>query len=159
MRKPLFQRCFKKSIWIYHTNTGACNGCDIEAIDALTPYYDAERFGLKLVATPRYADALLVSGPMTRPVVSAFKRLYESVPDPKLVIAIGSCAIGGGIWYDSYNVVGGVDNIVPVDFFIPGCPPKPEAILHGIGVAVGLTGKKIAPVVMKEEPPEKWLKK
>lgn len=158
MFKNLLHKCFKKSIWVYHTNTGACNGCDIEVINVLTPYYDAERFGIKLVGSPRYADALLVSGPVTRQVVPALKNLYESVPDPKLVIAIGSCAIGGGIWYDTYNVLGGADKVIPVDFFIPGCPPRPEAILHGVAVALGLVKKKVIPVVQKEESLEKWMK-
>jgi len=158
MFKNLLHNCFKKSIWVYNTNTGACNGCDIEVINVLTPYYDAERFGIKLVGTPRHADALLVSGPVTRQVVPALKNLYDSVPDPKLVIAIGSCAMGGGIWYNSYNVLGGVDKILPVDFFIPGCPPRPEAILYGVAVALGLVKKKVAPVTLKEESPEKWLK-
>ena len=158
MLKTLFKKSFKKSIWVYHTNTGACNGCDIEVINVLTPYYDAERFGIKLVGSPRYADALLVSGPVTRQVAPALKNLYESVPDPKLVIAVGSCAAGGGIWFDTYNVMGGVDKVLPVDYFIPGCPPRPEAILYGVAVALGLVEKKVAPVTLKEENLEKWLK-
>jgi Ni,Fe-hydrogenase III small subunit len=152
----LLHKCFKKSIWVYHTNTGACNGCDIEVINVLTPYYDAERLGIKLVGSPRYADALLVCGPVTRQVVPALKNLYESVPDPKLVIGIGSCAMGGGIWFDTYNIMGGVDKVIPVNYFIPGCPPRPEAILHGVAVALGLADKKVAPVNLKEEIPEKW---
>ena len=151
MLKKLCQKCFKKSIWVYHTNTGACNGCDIEVINVLTPYYDAERFGIKLVGTPRHADALLVSGPVTRQVVPALKNLYDSVPDPKLVIAIGSCAAGGGIWFDTYNVIGGIDQIFHVDYYIAGCPPRPEAILYGVAVSLGLVEKKIAPVILKEE--------
>ena len=158
MFKNLFCKSFKKSVWVYHTNTGACNGCDIEVINVLTPYYDAERFGIKLVGSPRYADALLVSGPVTRQVMPTLKTLYEAVPDPKIIIAIGSCASGGGIWFDSYNVMGGVDKILPVDYFIPGCPPRPEAIIFGVAVALGLIEKKVAPVILKEENPEKWIK-
>ncbi len=157
MFQRICKKAFPKSLWVYHTNTGACNGCDIEVINVLTPYYDAERFGIKLVGSPRHADVLLVSGPVTRQVVPALKRLYEAVPSPKLVIAIGSCACGGGIWYDSYNVVGGVDKILPVDFYVPGCPPRPEAILYGVAVALGIAPKKIAPIELKEKPLEECI--
>ena len=151
MRK-LGERAFPKALWVFHTNTGACNGCDIEVIDVLTPYYDAERFGIKLVASPRHADVLLCCGPVTRQVAPALKRLYEAVPDPKIVIAIGSCAVGGGIWFDSYNIIGGVDAVLPVDFYIPGCPPRPEAILHGVAVAIGLLQKQVKPRYMVQLP-------
>lgn len=140
----IIQRNFKRSLWVYHANAGACNGCDIEEINAFTPYYDAERFGLKLIGSPRHADILLVSGPVTRPMQPKIERLYQAVPDPKIVVACGSCAVGGGVWFDSYNVVGGVDKVIPVDFFIPGCPPRPEAILWGIAVSMGLVDKKVA---------------
>ena len=152
MFKELCQKSFPKSLWVYHCNVGACNGCDIEVIDVLTPYYDAERFGIKLVGSPRHADVLLVCGPVTRQVVPALKRLYDAVPAPKLVIAIGSCAVGGGIWFDSYNVVGGADTILPVNYYIPGCPPRPEAILHGVAVALGLAEKAIESVHLKQLP-------
>ena len=146
MIRKLVSRSFKKSLWVYHANVGACNGCDIEVIDVLTPYYDAERFGVKLVGSPRHADVLLVCGPVTYQVLPYFKRLYEAVPDPKLVVAVGSCACGGGIWYDTYNIVGGCDKVVPVDFYVPGCPPRPEAILYGFAVALGLAPKKVVPL-------------
>ena len=149
--KKLCQKMFPRSLWVYHANTGACNGCDIEVINCLTPYYDAERFGIKLVGSPRHADVILVSGPVTRQVLESAKRLYEAVPSPKLVFAIGSCACGGGIWFDTYNVVGGADKAMPVDFYVPGCPPRPEAILYGVAVALGLAPKKAEPELVAQE--------
>jgi Ni,Fe-hydrogenase III small subunit len=141
--KGVSAKILPRSLWVYHTNTGACNGCDIEIINVLTPFYDAERFGIKLVGSPRHADVLLVSGPVTRQVLPALKRLYDAVPNPKLVFAFGSCSVGGGIWYDSYNIIGGVDKVLPVNFYVPGCPPRPEAILYGVAVALGLAPPKV----------------
>ena len=137
-------KLFPRSLWVYHVNAGACNGCDIEVINVLTPYYDAERFGIKLVGSPRHADVLLVSGPVTRPIVPHLKRLLEAVPEPKLVFAIGACACGGGIWHDTYNVVGGANKVMPVNFYVPGCPPRPEAIVYGVALALGAVPKKVA---------------
>ena len=135
--------CFKKSVWVYHVNAGGCNGCDIEILDALTPYYDVERFGIKLVHTPRHADALLVAGPVTRQVRERVLRIYEATPDPKLVIGVGSCAMGGGIWHNSYATLGGLGNILSVVIYIPGCPPRPEAILYGVAQALGLVPQQV----------------
>jgi NADH-quinone oxidoreductase B subunit len=149
--KELCQRAFPKALWVYHANTGACNGCDIEVINVLTPYYDAERFGIKLVGSPRHADVILVSGPVTRQVVPALKRLLDAVPNPKLVVAVGSCACGGGAWFDSYSVMGGADKVIPVDLYIPGCPPRPEAILYGIALALGKVPKKVAEESLSQE--------
>ncbi|HET6438968.1 MAG TPA: NADH-quinone oxidoreductase subunit B family protein [Anaeromyxobacter sp.] len=145
MLKALCRRMMTKSCWVYHANSGGCNGCDIEVLNVLTPYYDAERFGVKLVASPRHADAMLCQGPALRSTAQALRRAYEAMPAPKVVIAIGSCATGGGQWFDSYSVMGPVDKVVPVDFWVPGCPPRPEAILHGVAVALGILGKKVAP--------------
>jgi membrane-bound hydrogenase subunit mbhJ len=123
---------FKKALWVFHLNTGSCNGCDIEIVAALTPRYDAERFGVKLVGSPRHADVLLVTGPVTKEMAERVKRVYEQVPAPKYVICIGSCGSTGGVFYNSYNTMGGVDKVIPVDVYLPGCPPRPEAILHSV---------------------------
>jgi len=137
---------FKRALWVFHIATGSCNGCDIEIVAALTPRYDVERFGIKLVGTPRHADALLVTGPVTRPMAERLKRVYEQTPDPKAVVVVGGCGSTSGVFYESYNVVGPVDAIVPVDVYVPGCPPRPEAIIHGVVTAVAkleeLAGEK-----------------
>jgi len=149
--QKITQKAFTKALWVYHANTGACNGCDIEVINTLTPYYDAERFGIKLVGSPRHADVLLVTGPVTRPMEESLRRLYEATPAPKLVFAVGSCPTDGGIWYDTYNVVGGLDKVIPVNFYIPGCPPRPEAIVYGVAQALGLVPKKVHPIRLAED--------
>jgi Ni,Fe-hydrogenase III small subunit len=146
MLEKLCKKAFTKSIWVYHANSGGCNGCDIEVLNVLTPYYDVERFGIKLVGSPRHADVMLCQGPASRPTAKALRRAYDAMPEPKLVFAVGSCACGGGIWYDSYNVIGPVERVVPVDYYIPGCPPRPEAIIYGVALALGLVSKKVAPV-------------
>ncbi len=121
-----------RSLWAFHVNTGSCNGCDIEIVAALTPRYDVERFGIKLVGTPRHADVLLVTGPVTRDMKDKLKRVYDQTPDPKVVMCVGNCGSTGGVFYESYNLVGPVDRIVPVDVYVPGCPPRPEAIIDGV---------------------------
>ena len=151
MLKELCRKAFPKSLWVYHCNAGACNGCDIEVIDVLTPYYDAERFGIRLVGSPRHADVIVISGPVTRQVAPALQRLIEAVPMPRLVIAVGSCACGGGSWFDSYSVLGGADRAVHVDYYVPGCPPRPEAILYGVAVALGLVPKTVKRESLRQE--------
>ena len=121
-----------KSPWIIHFNTGACNGCDIEIVDALTPKYDIERFGIVLKGTPRHADVMIVSGPVTRQQLKRFKRIYDQMPHPKFVIAVGTCACSGGVFDGCYNVVGGIDKAIPVSAYIPGCPVRPEAIIDAV---------------------------
>ena len=121
-----------KSPWIIHFNTGGCNACDIEVVAALTPKYDVERFGIIKKGSPRHADIMVVTGPVTKQVKDRVIRIYEQIPEPKSVIAIGSCAISGAPFSKGYNVHGGIDTIIPVDAYVPGCPPKPEAIINGI---------------------------
>lgn len=150
MLEALCQRMFKRSLWVYHANSGGCNGCDIEVLNVLTPYYDAERFGIKLVGSPRHADVMLCQGPAMRATAKALRRAYEAMPSPKLVFAIGSCAGGGGIWHDTYSVIGPVEKVIPVNYYLPGCPPRPEAILFGVALALGLVDKKIAPAHLKQ---------
>lgn len=121
-----------KSPWIIHFNTGACNGCDIEIVDALTPKYDIERFGILLKGTPRHADVMIVSGPLTRQQAKRFKRIYDQIPEPKFVLAVGTCACSGGVFDGCYNVIGGIDKVIPVSAYIPGCPVRPEAIIDAV---------------------------
>jgi len=126
------EKLIRYSPWLIHFNTGACNGCDIEVLAALTPFFDPERMGVKLAPNPRHADIMVVTGAVTKKAASRLKRLYEQMPSPKYVIAVGACAISGGVFAGSYSTVSGADKVVPVDMYIPGCPPKPEAILDGI---------------------------
>jgi len=121
-----------KSPWIMHFDCGSCNGCDIETLACLTPLYDVERFGIVNVGNPKHADILLVTGTVNHRNKAVLKNLYEQMPEPKAVIAIGACGLSGGIFHDCYNVVGGVDKIIPVDVYVPGCPAKPEAIIDGV---------------------------
>ncbi|HSL41833.1 MAG TPA: NADH-quinone oxidoreductase subunit B family protein [Anaerolineales bacterium] len=120
------------SIWAVHFNSGSCNGCDIEILATLTPRYDVERFGIKLEGSPRHADVLIVTGPVTRQARERLLRTYEQMPEPKFVVSVGSCSISGGVFRGCYNVGGSTDEVIPVDVFIPGCPPRPEAIVDGI---------------------------
>ena len=133
----LFQWGFKKSPWVFHLGASACNNCDIEILDTLTPKFDVERFGITLVGSPRHADVLLVSGIVNRQSIERFKRMYDEVPKPKLVVAVGVCACSADMFRDSYNFVKPMDEIIPIDVYVPGCPPKPEAIIAGIIKALG----------------------
>lgn len=121
-----------RSLWVFHLNTGSCNGCDIEIVALLTPRYDVERFGIKLVGSPKHADVLLVTGPVNRKMLPRLKMIYDQTPDPKAVIVVGTCGTSGGVFYDSYNLVGPVDKHIPVDVYVPGCPVRPEAIINGV---------------------------
>ncbi|RFT16852.1 MAG: Group 4 [NiFe] hydrogenase small subunit [Candidatus Saccharicenans subterraneus] len=121
-----------KSPWILHLNTGACNACDIEVVAALTPRFDVERFGILLKATPRHADVIVCTGPATRQMKDRLIRIYEQTPDPKFVIAVGACAMSGCVYRGAYNVLGGIDQVIPVDVYVPGCPVRPDAVIDGV---------------------------
>lgn len=120
------------SVQIRHVDAGSCNGCEVEIGSAFGPVYDAERYGARLVASPRHADALLVTGPVTRNMQRALRRTYEAVPAPKVVVAVGDCARNCGVFAGAYGVAGAVADVVPVDLDVPGCPPRPEAIVEAL---------------------------
>jgi Ni,Fe-hydrogenase III small subunit len=130
-------RVLGRSLAIREVDAGSCNGCELEIIALNNPIYDIERFGIQFVASPRHADMLLVTGPVTRNMELALRKTYDATPDPKLVVAVGACGISGGIFGTNYATCGGVDRVIPVDVYIPGCPPRPEALLDGILLAIG----------------------
>lgn len=132
---------FGGSLTIRHVDPGSCNGCELEIHAVNNPYYNLEGLGIKFVASPRHADLLLVTGPVSRHMETALKRTYDATPDPKLVVAIGDCGCTGGIFGESYASCGRVSNVIPVDVAVPGCPPTPTAIMQGILTAIG-AGKK-----------------
>jgi ech hydrogenase subunit C len=132
MFKKLIQKSRIKSPWLLHYDCSSCNGCDIETLACLTPVYDIERFGIINVGNPMHADMLLVTGTVNHRNKKVLANLYDQMPYPKIVIAIGSCALSGGIFREAYNVVGGVDKVIAVDVYVPGCPPKPEAIIDSV---------------------------
>jgi len=132
MLERLIRWSRKKSPWILHLNSGACNACDIEVLAALTPRFDVERFGVLLKATPRHADVIIATGPVTRQLRDRIIRIYEQTPDPKFVVAVGACAMSGCVYRGAYNICGGLDQVIPVNVYIPGCPVRPDAIIDGV---------------------------
>jgi len=130
-----------KSPWLLHFDCGSCNGCDIELLACLTPLYDVERFGILNIGNPKHADVLAVTGPANHRNYRVLRNLYEQMPDPKVVIAIGTCACTGGVFYNCPNILGGIDKVIPVDVYIPGCAVKPEAIIDGVVLALGKLAK------------------
>jgi len=125
-------KALTKSIWVFHVSAASCNNCDIEILDCFTPRFDIERFGIQLIGSVRHADALLITGAVNKKNISRLKKVYEQAPKPCLVVAVGQCALSQHMFRYSYNTCQPLDTILPVDLYIPGCPPKPEAMIDGL---------------------------
>lgn len=138
-----------KSPWMLHYDGSSCNGCDIEVLDCTMPKYDVERFGVINTGNPKHADILLITGGINTQNESVVRQIYSQMPSPKVVVAVGICACDGGIFKDCYNILGGVDTVLPVDIYVPGCAARPEAIIDGVVKAVALLDRKRRE--MKEE--------
>ena len=133
-----------RSPWLYRINAGSCNGCDVEmAVTALIPRYDVERLGCQYCGSPKHADIVLISGPLTVRVKDAVLRLYDEIPDPKVTVAVGVCPISGGIFRESYAVLAPIDQYIPVDVNVPGCPPRPQAIIAGVAKAIDIWRERL----------------
>ena len=133
---------FTKSPWVMHYDGSSCNGCDIEVLASLTPLYDIERFGVINTGDPRQADVLLITGGINYHNESVVRQIYQQMPQPKVVVAIGICACSGGVFRDCYNIKGGVDTTIPVDVYVPGCAARPESIIDGLVQALDVLEKK-----------------
>jgi Ni,Fe-hydrogenase III small subunit len=135
--KARIAKVLGRSLHIREVDAGSCNGCELEIVGLNSPVYDIERFGIHFVASPRHADMLLVTGPVSRNMELALRKTYAATPEPRLVVAVGACGCSGGIFGQNYASLGGVDKVIPVDVYIPGCPPNPHALLQGILTAIG----------------------
>lgn len=133
-----------KSPWIIHYDGSSCNGCDIEVLACLTPLYDLERFGIVNTGNPKHADVFLITGGINEQSEAVVKNTYEQMPDPKVVVAVGICACTGGVFRECYNIIGGVDKVIPVDVYVPGCAARPESIIDGVVRALGILEEKRA---------------
>ena len=137
-------RGINKSPWILHYDASSCNGCDIETLACLTPIFDVERLGVVNTGNPKHADLFLVTGAVNEQSKTVIQNLYRQLPEPKVVVAVGACAATGGIFRDCYNIAGGVDIVVPVDVYVPGCAARPESIIDGVVKALGVLEQKAA---------------
>lgn len=149
--KEFIEKSFKKSPWVLHYNASSCNGCDIEILACMTPIYDMERFGMVNVGNPKHADILVVTGSVNTRNKDVLKNIYDQMPEPKVVVAVGVCAATGGVFRDTYNVLGGVEKVIPVDVYVPGCPAKPEAIIDGLYKATEILKEKYKKMGKAEE--------
>ena len=138
-----------KSPWVIHYDGSSCNGCDIEVIACLTPLYDLERFGIVNTGNPKHADVFLITGGINEQSREIVKNTYDQMPDPKVVVAIGICATSGGVFRECYNILGGVDKVIPVDVYVPGCAARPESIIDGVVRALGILEEKRAKMAEK----------
>jgi len=146
-----------KSPWILHYDATSCNGCDIEVLACLTPMYDVERFGIINTGNPKHADIFVITGSVNEQNREVVRNLYEQIPNPKVVVAVGICATSGGVFRECYNVAGGIDKIIPVDVYVPGCAARPESIIDGIVMALGILEMKrnaLQPGVTEKKPVE-----
>jgi len=141
--RETIQKVLRRSLAIREVDAGSCNGCEVEIVALNNPIHDIERFGIHFVASPRHADLLLVTGPVSRNMELALLKTYRAMAEPKVVVAVGACGISGGIFGENYASLGGVDKVLPVDVYVPGCPPRPQALLHGILLAVGRLAEKL----------------
>lgn len=147
----------KKSPWILHYNAGSCNGCDIEILACISPKYDVERFGMINTGNPKQSDILLITGPVTKRSRERLVEIYAQMPEPKVVVCCGSCASTGGVFREMYNIEGGIDQVIPVDVYVPGCACRPEQIIDGVVEALGILDKKnkdIEPSIILYNKPE-----
>jgi membrane-bound hydrogenase subunit mbhJ len=142
----------RRSPWLFHMNSGSCNGCDIELVAAITPRYDAEQLGVQLEGSPRHADILCITGPVTRNAVGAIETVYDQVLNPNAVVAIGSCPATTNVFVDSRTIDGPLDRHIPVDVFVPGCPPRPDAIIQGIVKAATILAERAGTAPSPEAP-------
>jgi ech hydrogenase subunit C len=143
----------KKSPWVIHYDASSCNGCDIEVLAVLTPLYDVERFGIVNTGNPKHADVFLVTGSVNEQNKEILINTYEQIPDPKVVVAVGICATSGGVFRECYNVSGGIDKVIPVDVYVPGCAARPESIIDGVVTALGILENKRQAMNEKPEKP------
>ena len=141
----------KKSPWIIHYDASSCNGCDIEVLACLTPMYDVERFGIINTGNPKHADIFVITGGINEQNVEVVRNIYHQMPEPKVVVAVGICATSAGVFQECYNVKGGVDKVIPVDVYVPGCAARPESIIDGIVKALGILEEKKLAAEKKEK--------
>ena len=143
-----------KSPWIIHYDAASCNGCDIEVLASLTPLFDVERFGVVNTGNPRHADIFLVTGSVNEQCKDIIRQIYDQMVDPKVVVACGICACSGGVFAQCYNTLGGIDQVIPVDVYVPGCAVRPQALIDGVVKAIGILQEKRAALAAGTEIPE-----